>query len=178
MKNFLSLLVLITSMSQPKAQDSLAHQLDWGSFDLKDLYIGINSSPKVDEGDAAFTSLEFGYAKSSLSQYQHAASSTYYFGQELGLSRNKLIHGTKVGAWVSAYMVTLGMEVVHQTDYQNHAFTLWPSFGLGLYPLKITMAGRVRLSGKGFQPQNKISFNLSYMLFNVSRKKRVAKNTN
>lgn len=178
MKYTLTFIFILTISWQLKAQDSLNYKVDWGNFDFKDIYIGFNRTPKVDEGDATYTSIELGYAKSSLSRYIYSASSTVYFGQELGLTQNRQIHGSKVGAWVSANMVAIGLEVAHQTDYQDHTVNIWPSLGLGLYPLKISMAGRVRLTGKGFQPQNKISFNLSYMLFNLSNQKRTPKKTN
>jgi len=175
MRYFLVAITLLVSLSQLKGQDSLQYRVDWGTYDLKDLYIGFNSSPKFDSLDATFTSIEFGYAKSSLSKYIHAASGTLYFGQELGLYRNRLIHGSKAGAWVSANMITLGLELAHQTDYESHSVNLWPSMGLGLYPLKLSMSARVRFTGKGFQPQNKLSFNISYMLFKLSREKRTIK---
>ena len=155
-----------------KAQDSLAHRLDPGRVVHLDIYAGFNRSPIVDGEDRAFHSVEFGIAKSMVITRYHGGSGTLYLGQELGLWNDKLLHGTKAGAWMSYSMFTMGAEIAHLTDYQRNAFNLWPSFGIGVYPLKMSVATRVRLTGDSFQPQNKVSFNLTYMLFRFSEKSK------
>ena len=171
MRSFFVILTLLMISYSLSAQDSLRNQIPLLSqSEHHDIYFGLTRGPKVDSLDATYTSIEFGYAKSFVTKGMHGGSLTLYLGQALGLTQRNLIHGTKVGVWTSLTMFTFGMELAHQTDYKRHAFNFWPSLGIGSYPFQLSIAPRVRLSGKSFQPQNKVRINLSFALFRLKKK--------
>ena len=156
----------------PPQDSSINHLSGSSSYAFKDIYVSGNYSFKSSGHNYHYGSIELGYARSSLmADCRLASSSTFYVGQELGFRDEEFIHGTKVGVWASGVLIAMGLEVSHHTNYERHAFNVWPSLGFGLYPFKLSIAHRVRITGKSFRPINKWQLNVFFAAFKLKEEK-------
>ncbi|OEK04846.1 hypothetical protein BFP71_15515 [Roseivirga misakiensis] len=153
-------------------QDTLFYRQDWGEFVKHDLFIGYNGSPTENSQlRDNYHSIELGIWRSKVLNYNHPASASVYFSQELGLATGDFIHGTKFGGQVTAMMYILGAEVTHHTDYDSHSVTFSPFMGIGAYSFRAIFAWRLRFTNKDFLPLSALNVNVSFKVFGIKSKK-------
>jgi len=172
MRYFLIFMFYLTSAGLLSAQDTVWVKPDWGEYLVHDIFIGYNGSPTENSQlRNNYHSIEVGLWRSKVLQYNHPVSSSIYIGQEIGLSSKNLIHGTKIGGQVAAFLFIFGAELTHHTDYRSHSATISPYIGYGLYPFRLTFAWRARLTNKEFMPLSSLNVNVSFRILKLKSKK-------
>ena len=94
-----------------------------------------------------------------------------YFSNEFIFTDDKLMIGPKIGAYMSAMAITLGLESIYYTDFMGQTVKLAPYFGLGSNRAKLTLNFPINLYKKDFDYINPVTLHFSFQYLILWSKK-------
>ncbi len=94
-----------------------------------------------------------------------------YFSNEFIFTDDKLMIGPKIGAYMSAMAITLGLESIYYTDFIGQSIKLSPYLGIGGNRARLTLNFPINLYKRDFDYINPVTLHFSFQYLILWSKK-------
>ena len=177
MKSVLTFALLVFFASTLLAQDStvVRHLPFWKTVRSTDLLFGVHWQGNTKQ-NKTLRYYEIGIAKGKyVSWFEGFSGAAIYASEEMYLSKNKNIFGTKVGIW-GHMILDVGVCAIYYTDFQKGNFKIRPEFGFGGGRLRFVGGYNIpTINNKAFEELRNNSWQASIQLTVGLHKKEIIK---
>ena len=174
MKKYISLLLFITLCN-----NLLFSQNDTIPTSFK--YRDLNNGPRITTNIlASYTiggknkhtnhTIELGVIKNKDYTVVEPVSLGYYISNEFVMSSRGFNIGPKIGGYFGMWLICIGADIIHYTDFKDNTTHIAPYIGLGASHARFFISPHLPLYNKNFKNTNYISVGLTLDIINISKK--------
>ena len=167
-KTFLSIAFLIWT-STAQAQNHDTNSFAERNIEELGLFAGYNFNAGSERRNLHI--LELGIKRTFQISPIEPFCKSIYFSNEILFTDNKLMIGPKIGAYISAMLITLGIESIYYTDFMGQSVRLSLYIGLGGNRARLTVNFPINLYKKDFDYINPVTLHFSFQYLILWSKK-------